>query len=93
MKGRTQIRNLGEGECFGEMSYLSQVKTTAGIVANGEVMIWSVTPGLIEGLSCKSQLGFQDAFIEVIVQRLTRSTSYIKHLQKIISKVKKKIST
>ena len=84
LKGRTLIRNLTEGECFGEMSYLTKDKTTASIRANGEVMVWSVSPGLIGDLSCKSQLGFQNAFIEMIVQRLTNSTEHTARLQKLL---------
>ena len=84
LKGRQQIRKLGEGECFGEMSYLTDAKTTASIIARGDVMIWGVTPGLLEKLSCKSQLGFQNAFIEMIVQRLTRGTSDIARMQQML---------
>ena len=86
LKGRQQIRKLGEGECFGEMSYLTDAKTTASIMARGDVMIWGVTPGLLETLSCKSQLGFQNAFIEMIVQRLTRGTSDIARMQQMLYK-------
>ena len=92
LKGRQQIRKLGEGECFGEMSYLTAVKTTASIVAKGEVMIWGVSPGLLEKLSCSSQLGFQNAFIEMIVQRLTRGTKDIARLQEMLYKAKHKKS-
>jgi eukaryotic-like serine/threonine-protein kinase len=89
MKGKRKIRSLGEGECFGEMSYLTDVATTASIRANGDVMIWEVTPGHIENLSCKSQLGFQKAFIEMIVQRLQRGTNDIVKLQEMLYKAKK----
>jgi len=51
-KGKQFIRKLGEGECFGEMSYLTEAKTTASIVAKDEVMIWGVSPGLLEQMSC-----------------------------------------
>jgi serine/threonine protein kinase len=81
-KGRQKIRELEEGECFGEMSYLTNVETTASIIARGDVMVWEVVPGLLEKLSCKSQLGFQKAFIEMVVQRLTRGTRDIARLQK-----------
>ena len=86
IKDRQLIRKLGEGECFGEMSYLTEVKTTASIIAKGEVMIWGVSPGLLEKLSCKSQLGFQNAFIEMIVQRLTKGTRDIAKLQDLLYK-------
>jgi hypothetical protein len=52
-------------------------------------MIWEVTPGHIEKLSCKSQLGFQKAFIEMIVQRLQRGTNDIVKLQEMLYKAKK----
>jgi len=88
VKGNQIIRKLGEGECFGEMSYLTEAKTTASIVTKGDVMIWGVTPGLIEKMSCSSQLGFQKAFIEMIVQRLTRGTSDLARLQKLLNNTK-----
>ncbi|MCK5360282.1 MAG: cyclic nucleotide-binding domain-containing protein, partial [Gammaproteobacteria bacterium] len=93
IKGRQLIRKLGEGECFGEMSYLTAVKTTASIVAKGEVMIWGVSPGLLENLSCSSQLGFQNAFIEMIVQRLTKGTRDIAKLQELLYKATHKKNT
>jgi hypothetical protein len=69
---------------------LGEIKPTASIVAKGEVMIWGVTPGLLEQLSCSSQLGFQNAFIEMIVQRLTKGTRDIARLQELLYKAKHK---
>ncbi|MFV2005778.1 MAG: protein kinase [Gammaproteobacteria bacterium] len=88
IKGKQLIRKLGEGECFGEMSYLTGATTTASIVSKGDVMIWGVSPGLIEKMSCNSQLGFQKAFIEMIVQRLTKGTRDIAQLQEMLYKLK-----
>lgn len=90
VKSKQIIRKLGEGECFGEMSYLTDVKTTASIVARGDVMIWGVSPGLLEQMSCSSQLGFQKAFIEMIVQRLTLGTRNIARLQEMLYEAKHK---
>lgn len=86
LKGKQLIRKLGEGECFGEMSYLTEAKTTASILAKGDVMIWGVSPGLLEKMSCSSQLGFQQAFIDMIVQRLTQGTRDIALLQEMLYK-------
>jgi CRP-like cAMP-binding protein len=80
-KDRYRIRSLGEGECFGEISYLKGAPATATVTANGDVMLWCVEPGFLDGVSSATQLGFYKAFLEMVIERLSRGNRDIARLQ------------
>lgn len=80
-KSRYRIRKLGEGECFGEISYLKGTPATATVTASGDVMLWNVSPGFLDGVSSETQLGFYKAFLDMVIERLTRGNQDIAQLQ------------
>ena len=88
LKGKVQIDKnsqtictLTEGECFGEISYLTSAAASATVTALSSVMLWQVTPSLLENASSESQLGFYKAFNEVLIKRLVTGTKNIAELQ------------
>lgn len=83
-KGQQAICHLAAGDCFGEMSYLSAIPATASVVAESVVMLWEVTPALMENASGSSQLGFYKAFLSVMIKRLMASNENIAKLQEIL---------
>ena len=62
---------LGEGDCFGEMGFISKQKRTATIVAKTEVAAMKVRASLIERTSLSCQLRFHKVFLNTLVERLS----------------------
>ncbi|MDJ0928702.1 MAG: serine/threonine-protein kinase [Gammaproteobacteria bacterium] len=66
---------LAEGDCFGETSYVKDIKRTATIRAGGNVTILSVSSTLLEQVSSSCQLRFNKVFLRALLQRLQGSNS------------------
>ena len=67
------IGRLGNGDCFGETSYVSNVKRTATIRAADDVTILSVSATLLEQVSTACQLRFTRVFLGELIRRLQGS--------------------
>ncbi len=72
-KGNTLLGMLGAGDCFGEMSYLSRMKRTASVRAQGDVNLLCVSPTLMERASRDCQLRFYRMFANALMERLSRA--------------------
>ena len=68
--GRRKIGALGEGECFGETSYVDGARRTASIVASGDVTLMRVSSSLLEQASSSCQLRFNKVFLRTLIHRL-----------------------
>ena len=68
--GRRKIGVLGEGECFGETSYVDGARRTASIVAHGDVTLMRVSSSLLEQASSSCQLRFNKVFLRTLIHRL-----------------------
>ncbi|RMF98674.1 MAG: serine/threonine protein kinase [Gammaproteobacteria bacterium] len=66
---------LGEGDCFGETSYMAGAKRTATIRAGENVSILSVSATLLEQTSTACQLRFNKVFLRALIRRLQGSNS------------------
>lgn len=66
---------LGPGDCFGETSYVSDVKRNATIRAGDGVQLLSVSATLLEQVSTACQLRFTRVFLDTLIQRLQGSNS------------------
>ena len=64
------IGQLGEGDCFGETSYVHGAKRTATIEANTQVTLLRVSSTLLEQVSSSCQLRFNKMFLRSLIQRL-----------------------
>jgi len=68
--GRRKIGVLGEGDCFGETSYVDGAKRTASILATGDVTLMRVSSSLLEQASASCQLRFNKVFLRTLIKRL-----------------------
>jgi len=68
--GRRQIGVLGEGDCFGETSYVDGARRTATISAIGPVQLIRVSSTLLEQASSDCQLRFNKVFLRSLIERL-----------------------
>ena len=68
---------LGEGNCFGEMGYLSKAERTATIIAKDSVQLMKINATLIEEISVECQLQFSRVFLRTLVKRLAETTAMV----------------
>lgn len=68
------VGSLGVGDCVGELSYLSNSKRSASIVAVDDVTAMKIDSALLDWASIPLQMRFNKAFQQVLIQRLARTT-------------------
>lgn len=73
-KENQPIGNLHEGDCFGEMAYLSKTERSATISARERVQLLKINSTLIEQVSVDCQLRFSKVFLRTLVKRLSETT-------------------
>jgi hypothetical protein len=73
LKGGKALGTLVEGDCFGEMGYLSKTKRTASIKAKGIVNLMRVNATSMERASKDTQLKFYQVFVKTLIDRLAKS--------------------
>jgi serine/threonine protein kinase len=64
------IGRFRSGDCFGEASYVSDIKPTSTITAEEPVTVLSVSSTLLEQVSSVCQLRFNKVFIRTLILRL-----------------------
>lgn len=71
-RGNRLLNALSNGDCFGEMAYISgrQMPRSATITANIEITVMMVLPSQLAQLSEHCQLHFYQAFLHVLAERL-----------------------
>ena len=69
-KGSKNISTLSQGECFGEMGFITRQTRTANVVAKIDVRVMKVSASLIERTSHNCQLRFQKVFLNTLAGRL-----------------------
>jgi serine/threonine protein kinase len=72
--GDRVVGTLGEGDCVGELSYLSHSKRSASITAVGDVTALKFDSALLEWASTGVQMRFKKVFQQVLIDRLARTT-------------------
>ena len=72
--GDRAVGILGEGDCVGELSYLSNSKRSASIVAIDDVTALKIDTALLEWASIPVQMRFNKVFQQVLIERLARTT-------------------
>jgi CRP-like cAMP-binding protein len=68
--GRRQTGVLGDGDCFGEASYVRGARRTATIKATGPLTLVRVSSTLLEQSSSACQLRFNKVFLRSLIERL-----------------------
>jgi len=64
------LGRLGQGDCFGESSYVNGAKRTATIRASENVTLLCVSSTLLEQVSSACQLRFNRVFLRSLIRRL-----------------------
>ncbi|MBF8269223.1 MAG: hypothetical protein HW386_932 [Gammaproteobacteria bacterium] len=77
IKENQPIGVLHDGDCFGEMGYLSKAKRSATIIAKERVQLMKINATLIEQVSVDCQLHFSRVFLRTLVKRLSETTSKV----------------
>jgi hypothetical protein len=72
--GDRAVGTLGEGDCVGELSYLSNSKRSASIIAIDDVTALSIDSALLDWASIPVQMRFNKVFQQVLIERLARTT-------------------
>ena len=70
---------LKEGDCFGEMAYLSgdRARRSASIVSVSEVHLLKIQATHLESLTEGCQLRFNREFLRTLIERLSWTTSVL----------------
>lgn len=72
-KGNSSLGVQGAGHCFGEMCYIRReaAKRTATVTAKTPVTLLKIKPDSLRNASSNCQLKFNEAFLNILVDRLT----------------------
>ena len=69
------VDNLKEGDCFGEMGFLSQTERTASVVARTDAGIIQLNASTLERADQATQIRFLKVFVNTVIERLKQTTS------------------
>jgi serine/threonine protein kinase len=72
--GDRVVGTLFEGDCVGELSYLSNSKRSASILAIDDVCALKIDTALLNWASIPVQMRFNKVFQQVLIERLARTT-------------------
>ncbi len=73
-KAGRDLRVLPQGDCFGEMGYLTRTRRTATIVAREPTSLLKLNSTVINQLSIGCQVHFLKVFVRTLIQRLSVTT-------------------
>jgi len=76
-KNGQQIDSLQEGDCFGEMGYLSNAKRSASVIAKTDVSLIQVNSSTLDRAAEETQLRFLKVFVKTLIGRLADTTSIL----------------
>ena len=76
-KENKKVGMLHEGDCFGEMAFLSKTERSATIAARNRVQLLKLNSTHIEQLSTECQLHFSKVFLNTLVRRLSETTARV----------------
>ena len=82
-KSGHHIGNLQQGDCFGEMGYLSQTKRSATVRAKSDVALIRVNATTLDKAEEGAQLRFLKAFVRAVISRLEQTTSILANLKQV----------
>ncbi len=82
-KNNQIIETLKEGDCFGEMGFLSTTERTASVTAKTDVSLIRVNQSTLDRADESTQLRFLKVFVGIVVERLKLTTSILTQLRQI----------
>ena len=77
------IDTLQEGDCFGEMGFLSRTERTATVTAKTDVSLIRVNASTLDRAEDGTQLRFLKMFVTSVVERLKQTTAILTQLRQI----------
>jgi serine/threonine protein kinase len=76
------VNILQEGDCFGEMGYLTRARRIASAIARTEVSLMKVNDSTIDRAADGTQLRFHKAFVRTLIERLSEATTLLSQLRR-----------
>ena len=73
---------LHHGDCFGEMAHLTErdFKRSADVIAKNDVVLIEINPDVLTHATTGCRFQFSDAFLRLLVKRLSMANTRISHL-------------
>ena len=69
------VDSLKEGDCFGEMGFLSRTQRTASVIAKTDTSIIQLNAATLERADQPTQIRFLKVFAETVIERLQQTAS------------------
>jgi CRP-like cAMP-binding protein len=79
------IGTMKQGDCFGEIAFITKRPRGATIVARTDVTLMSVSNALMEQASPETQIQYYRIFLENLVARLSQTTDKLVESEKSVS--------
>ena len=79
-KNGRPVDSLQEGDCFGEMGYLTHAKRTATVLAKTDLSLMKVNAATMNRAAEDTQLRFHKVFVRTLIQRLSDTTALLSNL-------------
>ena len=82
MKNKRLLSVLRIGDCFGEMAHLNDqgFKRTTDVVAKTDITLIEFKPVILEKASMECRLKLSDAFLRILVKRLSVANTRVSYL-------------
>jgi len=77
------VDSLKEGDCFGEMGFLSRTERTASVIAKTDTSIIQLNASTLERADQSTQIRFLKVFVETVIDRLKHTTAIMTQLKQI----------
>jgi serine/threonine protein kinase len=81
-KDGSVVNILQEGDCFGEMGFLTRARRIASAIARTDVSLMKVNDSTIDRAADGTQLRFHKAFVRTLIERLTDATALLSQLRR-----------
>lgn len=85
MKKNKIIGAMKQGDCFGEIAFITRRPRVATIVARTDVTLMSVSNSLMEQAPLETQLQYYRIFLENLISRLSQATDKLVDAEKALS--------
>jgi len=81
-KDRIVIGNMHQGDCFGEIAFITQEPRQASIFARTDVSLMMVSGSLLDKATVETQLRYYRVFLENLITRLSSATQKLAEHEK-----------
>ena len=78
---------MKQGDCFGEIAFITRRPRVATIMARTDVTLMSVSTSLMEQAPVETQLQYYRIFLENLISRLSQATDKLIDTDKALSEV------